>query len=154
MCGKVGWIQIICQVNQIKNPATPSSIPSHTLTRQTPVKVWEKSDLHTTHPGCQGERHQTRQGKRTFIYMYKSCGLFVYDKHPHPKSPTPLPQALPLHKCTDLKAGRICFEISNERVFPPFLLYISKMTTDMVKTPLELTSSLWLRIFSNTFFHF
>lgn len=52
--------------------------------------------------------------------MYKSCGLFVYDKHPHPKSPTPLPQALPLHKCTDLKAGRICFEISNERVFPPF----------------------------------
>ena len=76
--------------------------------------------MHTTHPGCQGERHQTRQGKRTFIYMYKSCGLFVYDKHPHPKSPTPLPQALPLHKCTDLKAGRICFEISNERVFPPF----------------------------------
>lgn len=101
-----------------KKPAAPSSIPSHTRTHIIPQQKWERSRPSTA-PTLDA-RETPHVPKATHIYIYINSVAYLFMTNTGTQSPSPLPQVLPLRKCTDWKAGRICFEISNERVFPPF----------------------------------
>lgn len=108
-------------MNQIKNPATPPSIPSHTLTRQTPQSKCERSQT-CTPPTLDAREKDTKHAKGS-IHLYICINPVAYLFMTNTRTPSLLrlfPKPCHSTSGTDLKAGRICFEISNERVFPPF----------------------------------
>lgn len=123
MCGKVGWAGLLCPVGRIRNTTTPPPQFHHPRTHAhtpDPSERVREARLTQHPPGVPGRTTpEAPKGMHTHMHL-SALGLICLRRTPAPQSPAPLPSALPLCKCTGLRAGRICFEISNRRVFPPF----------------------------------